>query len=295
MEILIAEDDLISRRMLQKTLEDLGYSVVSAENGLQAWDIIQKGQIKFVIADWMMPVLDGVELCRKIRLMNEAGYIYFILLTGKDKKEDIIQGLDAGADDYITKPFESEELRVRVMTGVRILDLEKSLEDLAFIDPLMQIRNRRYFHQAMERIHDRACRYGQGYGVIMCDIDYFKKYNDMYGHIQGDNILKATAEALKETLRLSDEIFRYGGEEIIIIMPEQDINDTMIAAERVVKSVESLRIEHKGSESGTVTISCGITAFDKKTDLGSKWEAVVDRADKALYRAKSGGRNRASA
>lgn len=295
MEILIVDDDLISRRFLQKAIEDLGYSVVSAENGLQALDIIQKKQIKFVIADWMMPVLDGVELCRKIRLLNDAGYIYFILLTGKDKKEDIVQGLDSGADDYITKPFDREELRVRVMTGIRVLELEKRLEELACIDPLMQIRNRRYFHQAMEGIHDRACRYSEGYGVIMCDIDYFKKYNDMYGHIQGDDVLKAVAEALKKTLRISDEIFRYGGEEIIIILPEQDINDTMIAAERVVKSVESLRIEHKASEFGIVTISCGITAFDKKTDLGSKWVSVVDRADKALYRAKSGGRNRASA
>ncbi|MBI5026534.1 MAG: diguanylate cyclase, partial [Nitrospirae bacterium] len=250
---------------------------------------------KFVIADWMMPVLDGVELCRKIRLMNEAGYIYFILLTGKDKKEDVVQGLDSGADDYITKPFEREELRVRVMTGMRILELEKRLEELACIDPLMQIRNRRYFHQAIERIHDRARRYSEGYGVIMCDIDYFKKYNDIYGHIQGDNILKTIAETLKETLRLSDEIFRYGGEEIIIILPEQEINDTTIAAERIVRSVESLRIEHKGSEFSIVTISCGIAAFDKKTDLNSKWISVVDRADKALYRAKSGGRNRVSA
>jgi diguanylate cyclase (GGDEF)-like protein len=138
-------------------------------------------------------------------------------------------------------------------------------------------------------------RYSEGYGVIMCDIDYFKKYNDMYGHIQGDNILKTIAETLKKTLRLSDEIFRYGGEEIIIILPEQDINDTMAAAERVVKSVESLRIEHKASEFGIVTISCGITVFDKKTDLNSKWVSVVNRADKALYRAKSGGRNRVNA
>jgi len=295
MEILIVDDELISRRFLQKAIESLGYSVVSAENGLQALDIIQKNQIKLVIADWMMPVLDGVELCRKIRLKSDAGYIYFILLTGKDKKEDIIQGLDAGADDYITKPFEREELRVKVMTGMRILELEKRLEEIACIDPLMQIRNRRYFHSAMERIHDRACRYSEGYGVIMCDIDYFKKYNDIYGHIQGDNILKTIAEILKKTLRISDEIFRYGGEEIIIILPEQDINDTMIAAERVVKSVESLRIEHKGSEFGIVTISCGITAFDKKTDLDSKWVSIVDRADKALYRAKSGGRNRVNA
>ncbi len=306
MKILIAEDDLVSRLILQKTLENWGYEVRAAENGRQAWEILQREDLQLIIADWIMPVMDGITLCREIRSSGIHGYVYFILLTGKDKKEDIVRGLDAGADDYLAKPFERDELKVRVRAGERIIKLEKelseknerlrqlnvSLRELAGIDPLMGIGNRRTFHTVIEKVHHRADRYSQGYSIIMCDIDNFKSYNDIYGHLAGDEVLKAVAGEIKKTIRASDEVFRYGGEEIVIVaVPEQDAEGTVAVAERIRKSVESLGIDHEGSGRGRVTISCGVAVFDKARGDG-RWEAVLARADKALYDAKEAGRNR---
>ena len=307
-KILVAEDDFISRRLLQKTLEDWGYEVVTANNGQEAWDIFQGSDILFVIADWIMPGIDGVSLCRKIRKSEMAGYVYFILLTSKGTKEDIIEGLDAGADDYLTKPFDRGELQVRVRAGERIIKLEKELtskneefyrlnlrlEELIRIDPLMNIGNRRHFYEIIEKVHNRAYRYAHDYGVIMCDLDYFKAYNDIYGHLAGDNILKAVADVIKTTVRMSDDVFRFGGEEIVVILQEQDIETTTMCAERIRKAVELLNIQHEGSRNGIVTISCGVTAcFTKECkSTSTRWENILEEADKAMYRAKSEGRNK---
>jgi len=305
MEILIAEDELVSRKLLKRTLETWGHTVLLAENGQQAWDIFQKENIRFVVADWIMPVVDGVTLCTRIRSTETSGYVYFILLTGKDKKEDIVKGLAAGADDYLTKPFDREELRVRVRAGERILNLEKELkekneklkglneklEELIRIDPLMGIGNRRSFHEVIEKMHNRALRYKQKYGIVMCDIDNFKSYNDNYGHLSGDIILKKVAVAIKNSLRGSDEVFRYGGEEIVVIVPNQNLDTTLHVAEKLRKAVESLRIEHDGAESGIMTVSCGVSAFNPKFE-DSKWTNVLDCADQALLQAKSSGKNR---
>lgn len=304
MRILVVEDDLVSRRLLGKILDSWGHEVLTAENGQEAWKILQEENLRFVVADWMMPVMDGVELCRKIRSADISGYVYFILLTGKDRKEDIIEGLDGGADDYVTKPFDRDELKVRIRAGERILKLEKELtekntelqclnnklEKLARLDPLLDIGNRRNFYENIQKVHHRASRYGHEYGMIMCDVDNFKAYNDMYGHIAGDHVLKATADSLKSSLRTSDDIFRYGGEEVVIVLPEQDLEKTLVVAERLRRDVESLQVEHKGTQRGILTISCGVSTFDK-TDKDCKWETVLDRADKALYLAKSAGRN----
>jgi diguanylate cyclase (GGDEF)-like protein len=304
-KILIAEDDLISRRLLQKILQDWGHEVIIAENGREAWELFQKKEVKFIIADWLMPVMDGLELCRKIRLSNSPGYVYFILLTGKDKKEDLIKGFDAGVDDYVVKPLDRDELRVRLRTGERILKLEKELMDkneelhrlndrlekMALKDPLMEIGNRRGFYELIKKVHHRACRYMQGYGIIMCDIDDFKSYNDTYGHLEGDKVLKIIAETIKNSFRLSDDIFRYGGEEIVIVLQGQGIEGTITVAERLREKIESLQIENKGSRRGIITISCGVAAFSKD-DVHSKWEVILNRADRALYNAKLAGKNR---
>ncbi len=308
MLILIAEDDPVSGKLLRRMLESWGHEVVMAENGEEAWGILQNGKVKFVIADWMMPGIDGVNLCRKIRSSGVSGYIYFILLTGKDKKEDIITGLDAGADDYVIKPFERGELRVRVRVGERILDLERELseqneklnslnvklEELIRLDPLMDVGNRRYFYETIEKVHHRARRYARGYGFIMCDIDNFKLFNDIYGHLGGDGILRTVADAIKKSVRASDHIFRYGGEELVIVLPEQNLEGTVLVAEKIRAGIEALEIQHKGTSKGVLTISCGAAAFDgSNPDL--KWEAVLDLADRALYEAKTSGRNRVCA
>src|SRR3989338_5647918 len=187
MKILIAEDSPTWWRLIKKTLEDAGYEVLIAEDGKKAWAIIQKENVKLIIVDWLMSGLDGIELCRKVRTSQTQGYVYIIFLTSKDKKDDMIAGLDAGADDYMVKPFEKAELLVRIRGGERVVNLEKELmgknaklEELVSIDPLMEIYNRRSFYEAIERAHDRARRYEQVYGIIICDIDYFKSYNDTY-------------------------------------------------------------------------------------------------------------------
>lgn len=305
MKILVVEDDLISRKLLEKTVRGWGHEVIGAENGLMAWEIFQKEEIKFIIADWMMPEMDGVTLCKNIRALNKSGYIYFILLTGKDKKEDIVEGLEAGADDYVAKPFDVAELKVRVRAGERILNLEKELtqkndelgdlnkrlEEIARTDALMDIGNRHAFYESIKKSHHRACRYLQSYGLIMCDIDYFKNYNDTYGHMEGDILLKKVADTLKEVIRLSDDIFRWGGEEIVVIVHEQEKPQAKIVAEKLRQAIESLKIEHKGCERGYLTISCGVAAFNEN-DKHNQWKDILYRADKALYIAKQSGRNR---
>lgn len=307
MNILVVEDDLVTRRLLKKTIEGWGHEVLTAESGEEAWDILMHNQLKFVIADWIMPGIDGIALCRKIR-SEIPGYIYFILLTGKDRKEDMIDGLNAGADDYVTKPFDRNELKVRVKAGERILNLEKELnekneklsrlnarlEELARLDHLMGIGNRRSFYETIEKVHFRACRYAHGYGLIMCDIDYFKSYNDTYGHLQGDTVLRTVADSLQKSTRRSDEIFRFGGEEIVVVLPEQTLEETVGVAEKIKKGIESLGIEHRGSSAGILTISCGVAAFDM-SKRNNKWEDILELADKALYSAKSKGRNQVCA
>lgn len=342
MKILIAEDDLISRRLLQKTLKEWGFEVILTENGQEAWEIFQKEEVKFVLADWIMPAMDGVTLCRQIRNLDSSGYVYFILLTGKDTKEDIVEGLECGADDYLTKPFDREELRVRLRVGERTLNLEKELleknnqlinlnkrlEQISLIDPLTEVGNRRHFHQSIEKVHYDVLRYKSNksqYGLIICDIDSFKLYNDTYGHLEGDKILKTIAQSLVTSLRLSDEIFRveskdtenhrdddqkskiettpmessvdifrFGGEEFVIVLHGQDVEGTRVVAERIRDYIQSLQIESKKTEAGIITISCGISAYDGKDDK-STWENVLNDADKALYIAKSSGKNRVCA
>ncbi len=308
MRILVAEDDQISRKILIKTVESWGHQVISAENGLEAWKLFQQENPKFVIADWIMPEMDGVELCKKIRAREDSGYTYFILLTGKGQQKDIVEGLQAGADDYLTKPFDIDELRGRIRVGERIIDLEKELnsknwalerlnkqlETLAQTDALTGIGNRRAFYEVIQRIHQRSCRYPNRYGIIMIDIDNFKNYNDSYGHVAGDEALKAVAATLKSSIRCSDEIFRWGGEEIVVIVMEQGLDQTMVVAEKLRGAVASLEVAHKGCERGYLTISCGAAAFNENcTD--KEWDTVLERADQALYRAKGAGKNRVCA
>lgn len=304
MRVLIAEDDLVTRKLLQKTLEDWGYEVLAAENGQKALEIYEHQNVKFIIADWMMPEMDGLSLCRLIRSEKNKGYVYFIILTGRDKKEDIIEGLKVGADDYVTKPFERNELQVRVRAGERILKLEKELnekneslqrlnvklEELVRMDTLMGIGNRLSFYETIEKVHHRACRYAHSYGIIMCDIDHFKTYNDAYGHLAGDNVLRRVADSIRTTLRKSDDVFRYGGEEIVVVLPDQEMESTLTVAGKVRENIEALKIENKGVN-GIVTISCGVAAFDIDA-LDNRWDDILDRADKALYKAKEAGRNR---
>lgn len=295
MKILIAEDDPIFRRILEANLLEWGYDIVVASNGSEAWEIIQKPESpSLIISDWMMPGMDGLTLCRKIRRMDVQGYVYFILLTAKGEKGDVIDGLEAGADDFLTKPFNQEELKYRTRIGERIINLERRILKQANTDALTGVMNRRAFMERMEQETVRSRRDKTPLSFIITDIDHFKKVNDTYGHQVGDLVLQRFSATVSASMRPYDLIGRYGGEEFVICLPGADGLQAASAAERIRKKVEAMEIiVPDGSRSVRITASFGATAYS----VGSResMDSIIKKADDALYRAKNEGRNRVCA
>ena len=299
--ILIAEDDPVSRKLLEKILIKAGNKVVSVENGQKALELFDDKFFPIVLTDWMMPEMDGLELCRAIRKNTYPGYVFIILLTAKDSKDDIIRGLGAGADDYLTKPFSHAELIARLNTGKRVLELERSLKDaneeiriLSITDPLTGTYNRGYMTERLPQEIKRARRYSRALSIILCDIDHFKKVNDTYGHLAGDRVLKDFARCIRHSIRQDvDWTARYGGEEFLIVLPETDVNGASVMAERL-KSELSQRVTETQGKKISITASFGVTGFGPDTpDEMISPEAMISKADKYLYQAKREGRNRA--
>lgn len=292
MNILIADDDPISRRLLEATLSEWGYDVLVTSDGSEAWEAMQQQEAPdLVISDWMMPNMDGLELCRKIRQMEKTGYIYFIILTAKGRKEDVIEGLEAGADDFLIKPFDREELKCRTRIGERIIELEQRMLKLATIDFLTGVLNRRAFFERIEQEINRSLRENTSLSLILTDIDYFKKVNDRYGHQSGDMVLQGFTGQLLNSSRPYDFVGRYGGEEFVICLPGADISQSMSVAERMRSKVEEMKVMlPDGSQSIRITASFGVTSFL----MGSKekTDSLIKRVDNALYKAKNEGRNR---
>lgn len=306
MKMLIAEDSAGPRMVLEKAVVDLGHECVAAEDGEKAWELFQEGGAEVVISDFMMPGIDGDELCRRVRGADHP-YVYFILLTSLEDQGHVMRGMEAGADDYLTKPLDKDLLEARLAAAARVSALHRELgeqrselerlnEQLfaqARRDPLTDVANRLSMDEDLETLEDRAQRYGHTYAVVLCDIDFFKSYNDEFGHQAGDKVLRAVAEALNDTCRKGDAVYRYGGEEFLLVLPEQDAEQAMMAAERVRAAVQSLEIPSSSKAlDGVVTISAGTAA--RAPDVGGP-EEVVKAADGALYQAKEEGRNRARA
>ncbi len=296
--ILIAEDDPVSRKLLEKVLIKAGNKVVSVENGQKALELFNDKFFPIVLTDWMMPEMDGLELCRAIRKNTYPGYVFIILLTAKDSKDDIIRGLGAGADDYLTKPFSHAELIARLNTGKRVLELERSLKDaneeiriLSITDPLTGTYNRGYMTERLPQEIKRARRYSRALSIILCDIDHFKKVNDTYGHLVGDRVLKDFAQCIRHSIRQDvDWTARYGGEEFLIVLPETDVNGASVMAERL-KSELSQRVTETQGKKISITASFGVTGFGPDTpDEMISPEAMISKADKYLYQAKREGR-----
>jgi two-component system cell cycle response regulator len=292
MKILIAEDDPVSRRVLEANLVEWGYDVMIASDGSEAWELLQKPDApNLVISDWMMPHMDGLELCRRIRQMERSGYIYFIILTAKGRKEDIIEGLEAGADDFLIKPFDRQELKYRAKIGERIINLELRILELANTDALTGVLNRRAFMERMEQEIHRSLREGVPFSLILTDIDYFKKVNDRHGHQVGDLVLQRFTERLSESSRPYDFVGRYGGEEFVVCLPGADISQAGSVAERMRRRVEEMRITLPDSQQSIrITGSFGVASFRAGSE--ETVDLITGRADDTMYRAKREGRNR---
>jgi two-component system chemotaxis response regulator CheY len=291
MKVMIVEDDPISRRLLENIMPKWGYNVVFAKDGKEAWDFIQDPDApNLIISDWMMPKMDGLELCRKIRLMKRSSYIYFIILTSKGSKEDVVKGLDAGADDFLIKPFDYEELKYRIKIGKRIIDLEQRITTLANTDALTNVLNRRAFMDRMDQEVQRAFREKTNLSFLITDIDHFKRVNDTYGHQAGDVVLKMVANQFKLFSRPYDFVGRYGGEEFVVGIPGADTMHVKGIAERMRKRLEQMdMLLPNGSGSIRITASFGVANL--QLNSGDDLDSLIRRADEALYKAKEEGRN----
>lgn len=297
MRILIAEDSGPSRLALEKTLQKWGYEVVSCKDGLSAWEELQKDDPpQLAILDWMMPGFNGPEICKMVRRQYSEGYTYILLLTSKNQREDLIEGLESGADDYVTKPFDHHELNVRLRTGIRILDLQtqllvakEELKNQAMRDSLTGLWNRRSILAMLDSEQARSKRQGQSMAVLMMDIDHFKSINDRFGHQSGDEVLREVAKRLQLNVRPYDGVGRYGGEEFMIILPGCDEDAVRNRAEVMRECIASTPIS-TGNGHLIVTASFGVTV--SKAPHDSRAFELIRIADESLYEAKRGGRNR---
>lgn len=305
--VLVVEDDSVSRMLLELTLVKAGYEVVCAKDGREALALFEKRFFPIVFTDWMMPEMDGLQLCRRIRENVSAGYVFIFLLTARDSRDDMIAGLEAGADDYLTKPFDRLEVFARLKTAIRILELEKSLKEaneairaLSITDTITGCYNRTYMDVHLPNELHRAIRYGHPISLVMVDIDHFKEVNDTYGHQAGDYVLKVFVETINRSIRSRvDWIARYGGEEFIVVLPETTFDSAQLLAERLRTGVSDQPITFKEKEI-RITASFGVTGLPSSR-IGTaslkdiSYEALINLADKCLYAAKREGRNQVRA
>ncbi len=296
-KILVAEDDPISRRMLQAFLAKWGYEVQAAADGQEALAALEQPNApQLAVLDWMMPGLEGPQVCQKVRQLPDRPYTYILLLTARGQQDDLLRGLASGADDYLTKPFDSQELRARLRVGERILELERNLiaarEELRFRathDVLTGIPNRAAVLEATQRECSRQLREGGFLSVMILDLDHFKSVNDTYGHLCGDQVLREAARRIAACVRTYDTVGRYGGEEFLVVAPTTDRAGALALAERIRQSIEQPPIE---TDAGTIkaTASCGVASNNCGNRISAT--ALLKLADDALYQAKALGRNR---
>jgi len=307
LRILIAEDDAVSRTILSRAVKKFGHECLAAEDGEKAWEIYRETPgVDAIISDWMMPGMDGLELCRRVRGEEREGYTYFIFLTALGNRDHLLRGLEAGADDYLSKPLDRDELQVRLISARRVSELHRRLAfqngELEVLnrklfeqsreDPLTRLGNRLRLREELEALRGRVERYGHNYSAVLCDVDYFKRYNDHYGHLAGDEVLQNVAETIADHCRSGDTAYRYGGEEFLIILPEQSEEEAAAIAGRLRRAVEDLRIPHEAKEGPppVVTISAGVATLSAGANKSA--DDLLGEADTALYRAKQSGRNR---
>jgi two-component system cell cycle response regulator len=295
MKILVADDDEFYRHAIERALRQWGYEVVMASNGDSALQILQgPDPPRIAILDWVMPSLDGIEVCCRVRRSKSETYIYIVLITAKNQMEDVIAGLRAEADDYLIKPFNFQELRARLQAGMRVVKLQAALaskhRELSYRathDSLTDLWNRPGILDLAARELVRGQREGRPLCLAIADIDHFKEINDKFGHAAGDAILREAAQRMRSALRSYDLIGRYGGEEFLVVMPGLDVNLAIKLAERLRRQVREIHVDVMGAQIH-VSVSLGMALNDGISSL----EHLIQSADKALYRAKALGRNR---
>jgi diguanylate cyclase (GGDEF)-like protein len=297
-KILIADDDSISRRLLERTLQHSGYEVITAEDGRQAASELSKADgPRLALIDWMMPELDGLSVCREVRGKQDDSYVYILMLTSNESSEDVVKGWEAGADDYLTKPFHPAELKARLHTGRRILQLEDKLvearEDMRFKathDALTSLWDRGAVLALLRNELSRSARELTSVSMLLCDIDHFKQINDIHGHLSGDEVLEEVSTRLLDAVRSYDAVGRYGGEEFLIVLSGCDAEHLEVRAEQVRKAISDAPFS---TAQGPIFVSLSIGAITiQNWDKSNPIEPLLKQADIALYRAKESGRNR---
>src|SRR5271163_1144825 len=298
MQALVVDDSAIYRKLIGDHLRSWGFEVTLAECGSAAWTLLQQPQSpKLVLLDWVLPDLDGIELCKRIRVAGSTGpYVYVILLTGKDGRQNMLDAMQAGADDFLAKPFDELELKARLLVGKRILNLQEELvsareamRHAATHDSLTGLMNRGEIFAMLERELERARRERTPVGVILGDIDHFKSVNDTLGHLFGDEALREIGRRLRALLRVYDSVGRYGGEEFLMILPNCDLPNTLLRATELREAIANSPVISAG-EQRLITMSMGVavSACQGKDEV----EVLLNQADAGLYAAKENGRNR---
>lgn len=296
--VLLTDDEPVQRMLIGRMLSRAGYEVIMAEDGQQALEKMKEQEYCLLITDWEMPNLDGIGLCRAVRSMNLPYYTYTIILTSRDASEHVVMGLQAGADDYLTKPIIEPELLARLNTGKRLVEMERSLRQaleenrrLSIIDALTGVFNRRYLMEQLSKELDRSARYSHPLSMMLCDVDHFKRINDNYGHQSGDETLVKFSQVLRECLRETDWIARYGGEEFVIVLPETNLSAAANVAERCRAALAKDAFV-VGGKSLPVTASFGVSGWQGAVPTGSDINKLIAIADTGVYASKEGGRNR---
>ncbi len=288
--VLVVDDDPAILQLVQRILSKAGFDVTTCLHPAEALSLIEQQCPDYVITDWVMPEMDGPTLCRKVRTADLPHYVYILFLTGKSSGQDIIEGLESGADDFVIKPIRPGELLARLKAGARVLSMERQLQDLIQTDPLTGTMTRRAFERQAEREMVRARRYNLDLACVMVDVDFFKKINDTYGHPVGDQVLTAVGELLLRSTRRSDLVARYGGEEFCVLLPETDEENAAYWADRTRQALKQL-IFHAGEKNKTFHISASFGVSCRLADTGHH-TTLIDMADQALLVAKQSGRDR---
>lgn len=298
--VLLVDDSAVYQRIILDHLHDWGFDVTVAKDGEEAWGLLQQpNSPRLVLMDWVMPRMDGLELSRRLRaLPSTLPYIYTLLLTGKDSRSDLLKAMDAGVDDYITKPFDDLELKARLFAGQRVINLQnqllatrKILEHAASYDHLTGLMNRREIMESLQRELSRAKREHSPLTIAMIDVDHFKKVNDEFGHLFGDEALQEVARRLQSQLRSYDSVGRYGGEEFLLVLPGCDLASALSRTDHIRYFMQLTPVTALG-KCTPITVSIGVATMNRQTEVELK--SLLTQADIGLYEAKKNGRNRVS-